>query len=197
MSLFSGGEVDAIIGVCHRRRECSTATTSSVSLLGANWSCGSCHSVPPMMQPPALQPEPPSSLQRLRPASDAAEGPWLERPRAIWTPNVHVLLVGALRGEEDLQLNQVCSVINSWNKLSAAAILTQNEHRTRVKCRMWICSEMLVLTWMYFSSHRPLHLFLTLYNQTCLSGKKTRTVRITHKKNGITNIIQPSTVSPA
>ena len=43
-----------------------------------------------------------------------------------------------------------CSVINSWNKFTAAAILSQNEHRTRVKCRMWICSEMLVLTWMLF-----------------------------------------------
>ena len=64
-------------------------------------------SVQPMMQPPVLQSEPPSSLQQLRHASDAAEGPWLERPRAITTPNVHVLLVGALRGEEDLQLNQV------------------------------------------------------------------------------------------
>ena len=62
---------------------------------------------------------------------------------------------------------------------------------TRVKCRMWICSEMLVLAWMYFSSHRPLHLLLKLYNRNlCLSGKKSRTVRTTHKKNGITNIIQ-------
>ena len=64
-------------------------------------------SVTPTMQPPALQPELPSSLQRLRPASDAAEVPWLERPRAISTPDVRVFLVGALRGEEDLQLNQV------------------------------------------------------------------------------------------
>ena len=64
-------------------------------------------SVQPMMQPPALQLEPPSSLQRLHHASDAAEGPWLERPRAISTPNVHVLLFGALRGKEDLQLNQI------------------------------------------------------------------------------------------
>ena len=45
--------------------------------------------------------------KRLRHVSDAAEGPRLERPRAISTPNVHVLLVGALQGEEDLQLNQI------------------------------------------------------------------------------------------
>ena len=37
---------------------------------------------------------------------------------------------------------------------------------------MWICSEMLVLTWMYFSSHRPLHLLLTLYNQNLSFGQK-------------------------
>ena len=65
-----------------------------------------------------------------------------------------------------------CSVINSWNKFTAAARLSQNEHRTRVKCRMWICSEMLVLTWMYFSSHRPLHLLLALYNQNLSFGQK-------------------------
>ena len=43
---------------------------------------------------------------------------------------------------------------------------------SRVKCRMWICSEILVLTWMYFSSHRPLHLSLTLYNQNLSFGQK-------------------------
>ena len=111
-------------------------------------------SVQPMMQPPALQLEPPPSLQRLRPASDAPEGPWLERPRAISTPDVHVLLCWSSSRSSGPSTESSCSVINSWNQFTAPAILSQNEHRTRVKCRMWICSEMLVLTWMYFSSHR-------------------------------------------
>ena len=179
----------------YRRRECSTATTSSVSPLGANWSCGSCHLSRQRCN--RLR----CSLSRHRHCSDCVLHLTLLKVHGSsgLVPSRHQTARFACwssSGRGGPSTESSCSVINSWNKFTAAATLSQKGHRTGVKCRMWICSEMLVLTWMYFSSHRPLHPLLTLYNQTCLSGKKSRTVRITHRKNGITNIIQPSTLSP-
>ena len=186
VSLFSRGEVDAIIGVC-------TGGVSAAAPLPAlsQLELRVVPSVQPMMQPPSLQPEPPSSLQRLRPASDAAEGPWLERWHldsrrarfACWSSS----------GRGGPSTESSCSVINSWNKFTAAAILSQNEHRTRVKCRMW----MLVLTWMYFSSHRPLHQLLTLYNQNLSFGQKITDSADHTRKMGSQTSSKPSTLSPA
>ena len=136
--------------------------------------------VQPTKQPPVLQPGQPTSLQPPRLASDAAEGQWLERPLAILSPNGHVLLV-ALQGEEDLQLNKAVQ-LSYWNKLTAAAILSQSDQRTRVKCRMWICSEMLVLTWMYLSRHRPLHLLTDAAQSNLSFGKKPTDVQVSHRK---------------
>ena len=107
VSLSSGGEVDATMGVCAGGVSAAPPLPAlTAPAVPTQLELRVVPSVQPMMQPPALQPGPPSSLQRLRHASDAAEGPW-ERPRAISTPNVHVLLVGALQGKEDLQLNQI------------------------------------------------------------------------------------------
>ena len=151
--------------------------------------------VQPTKQPPVLQREQPTSLQPPRLASDAAEGPWLERPLAILSPNGHVLLV-ALQVRGGPSAESSCSDISCWNKFTAAAIVSQSDYRTRVKCRMWICSEMLVLMWMYLSSHRPLHLSLTLYNPTCLSAKNQRTCR-SHTEKWDQDIIRPPILLPA
>ena len=99
-------------------------------------------------QPPVLQPEQPTSLQPPRHASDA-EGPWLERPLAILSPK-RARSASCSSGRGGPSAESSCSAIDSRNKFTAAAIQSQSGHRTRVQCRMWICSGMLVLPWTYF-----------------------------------------------
>ena len=135
-------------------------------------------------QPPVLQPEQPTSLQPPRHASDAAEGPWLERPLAILSPK-RARLASCSSGRGGPSAESSCSAIDSRNKFTAAAIQSQSDHRTRVQCRMWICSEMLMLLWTYFfKPSTTASVTDAVQIQLDFRQKKTTDVQISHR-NGI------------